>query len=300
MEKVLEALKKLLPESDVNEVHDAIKNILEEKTKELEGEFDTKLEEAYAELSKQLEDTKAKAETGYQEAYTIIGELRNRLELQGQEYKSQLEEGYEEAYQALQAEKEKNKTLEIDTYEEYDKKLSEMKEYMVDKLDQFFREEVSKIYDQARKDIINDPHMAEHKVALEKIVDITANYLSDQEIVGVTNSKLEEAVKELENIKGQMRVLEARNIRLSTANTKLTETVKQAEETLLEQQKVTSVQKKTEVIKEQKERKEKVKEVTGKGNTTGTEGEGVITENVEQADSGLDEMLVLAGVKKSR
>lgn len=297
MEKILEALKKLLPESEVNEVSSAIQGMLDQAKTDLEAEFNNKLEEAYAELSNEVSDAEKIAEKGYEEAYAIIADLRNRLEVQGEEYNSALEEGYEEAYQMLLQEKEKNQKLEVELYEEYDKKLSEMKEYIVDKVDQFLQFKGQEIYEQAKRDIINDPRMVEHKVALDKIIDITSNYLSDEDFAAVNSAKLEEASKSIEEMKAQLRIMEARNIRLSTENTKLNEAVREAQEVITESQKVVSETKKEAVVNEQKERTEKAKNVTGRGKTE--DGE-VISEYAAPTDAGMDQMLVLSGLKKAQ
>ena len=87
MDKITEALKKLLPESEINEVAVAVKEMLEQAKANLEAEFNQKLEEAYAELTSELANAEKTAEQGYEEAYAIIGDLRNRLEVQGEEYK---------------------------------------------------------------------------------------------------------------------------------------------------------------------------------------------------------------------
>jgi len=104
MDKIVEALKNLLPENEVNEVANAVGELLEQAKESLEFEYNQKLEEAYAELTSELAEAEKIAEQGYEEAYSIIGDLRNRLEVQGQEYNSALEEGYEEAYQMLKSE----------------------------------------------------------------------------------------------------------------------------------------------------------------------------------------------------
>lgn len=298
MDKIVEALQKLLPESEVNEVAAAVKEMLEQAKAELENEYNEKLEEAYAELSNELAAAEKTAEQGYQEAYSIIAELRNRLEVQGEEYKQALEEGYEEAYQMLKNEKEKNNTLEVEMYEEYDRKLQEMKDYIVDKVDQFLQFKGAEIYEQAKRDIINDPRMAEHKVALDKIVDITANYLSDEDFAVATSSKLDEASKAIEELKGQLRIMEARNIRLSTENTKLNEAVRQAQDLITEQKKVVVSQKKEEVITEQKERVEKAKNATGRGQTS--TDDGVVISEYANPSNGMDDLLVLSGLKKTQ
>jgi len=298
MDKITEALSKLIPESEIQEVSAAVNEMLEQAKADLEAEFNQKLEEAYAELTTELTEAENTAEQGYEEAYAIIGDLRNRLEIQGEEYKAALEEGYEEAYQMLKAEQSKNQQLEVDMYEEYDRKLSEMKEYIVDKVDQFLQFKGSEIYEQAKRDVINDPRMAEHKVTLDKIVDLTSSYLSDEGVNAVSSSKLEEATKAVEEMKGQLRIMEARNIRLSTENTKLNESVRQAQELISESRKAVSKAKKSGVITEQNERTAKAQNVTGRGKTS--LDEAVIAEHAASSNPDLDQMLILSGVKSTK
>jgi len=297
MEKIVEALKKLLPETEINEVADSVKELLEQAKGSLEAEYNSKLEEAYAELTNELAEAEKVAEQGYEEAYAIISDLRTRLEVQGEEYKAALEEGYEEAYQMLKGEREKNQNLEVEMYEEYDSKLAEMKEYIVDKVDQFLQLKGSEIYEQARKDLLNDPRMAEHKVALERIIDITSNYLSDEDFEGVNSAKLESATKQIEELKGQTRILEARNIRISTENTKLTESVRQAQELISESRQVVAKEKKSAVVTEQKERTEKAKNVMGRG-TTSNETVVIPEHTASNGGEDVDQLLVLSGLKR--
>jgi regulator of replication initiation timing len=298
MNKIMEAIKKLLPESDVKEVSSAINEMLESAKIGLEKEYNEKLEEAYTELSGEMKKAEKIAEKGYEEAYAIIADLRNRLDIQGDEYKAALEEGYEEAYQMLKSERSKNSSLEVELYEEYDKKLNEMKEYIVDKVDQFLQVKGQEIYEQARKDIVSDPRLAEHKVVLDKIVDLTSNYLSDDEVNNVSSAKVEEATKQIEELKGQLRIMEARNIRLSTENTKLNESFRHAKDLITEQKKAVESNRKSEVITEQNERVAKAQNVTGRGNKV-VEQEVVIAENANTTNNPeLDQILVLSGIKK--
>ena len=297
MDKIVDALKKLLPESEIQEVSTAVKEMLEQAKTNMETEFNGKLEEAYAELSSELVTAEKTAQQGYEEAYAIIGDLRNRLELQGEEMKTALEEGYEEAYQMLKAEREKNQQLEVEMYEEYDKKLSEMKEDIVDKVDQFLQFKGQEIYEQAKRDVLNDPRMAEHKVTLDKIVDLTSSYLSDDDFNAVSSTKLEEACKVVEEMKGQLRIMEARNIRLSTENTKLNEAVRQNQEIIAETRKANKVEKKSDAVNEQKERAEKSKNVTGRGKT---DDGVVISEYAAPTNQDADQMLILSGLKKAQ
>ncbi len=300
MDRILEALRKLLPEDQLNEVAGAIKAEVNAARKELEGEYNAQLEKAYADLSEELATAEKTAYTGYQEAYGIIAELRNRLEVQRDEFKAALDEGYEEAYQMLLSEREKNRTLEVEMYEEYDKKLSEMKDYMVDKLDQFLQFKGAEIYEQAKKDVLNDPRMAEHKVTLDKIVELAGNYLSDEDYAFATSTKLEETRKAMEEMKGHLRIMEARNIRLSTDNTKLTEQVRHASAAITESRKVTTEGRRRETAKnERTERVERNRNASGRGHTHTEEGV-VIAEYANNDSSEINELLVLSGVKNGK
>lgn len=268
MDKILEALKKLLPAESLKEVASAVEEMLAEAKTELEAEFNSKLEEAYKELSAELATAEKTAEKGYQEAYSIINDLRNRLEVQREEFEATLEEGYEEAYQMLLSERAKNSSIEVDIYDEYDNKLNEMKDYIVEKIDQFLQFKGTEIYEQAKRDVLNDPRMAEHKVALDKIVEIAAGYLSDEDYAFATSTRLEDANKKLEEMAAQIKMMEARNINLSRQNTKLNESVRHHQELITEGRQT-----------EKKERTQKAKQVSGRGKLVEDDQTKVISEH---------------------
>ena len=259
MDKIVEALSKLLPQDKVKDFTAAVSEHLSEARKEMEAEFNTKLQEAYSELSKELRESEKVAYEGYAVAGGIIQDLRQRLDTQRSEFETALEEGYEEAFQMLQAEKGKNSSLESELYEEYDKKLGEMKDYMVEKIDQFLQLKGQEIYEQARRDIINDPRMVEHKVTLDKIVNICGEYITDEDYALATSSKLEESNKAIQDLQGKVRLLEAKNIRVSTENNKLNEQVRDMNHTLTESNKHL-------VTEERKEKTKKSEKVQGSGN----------------------------------
>jgi hypothetical protein len=299
--KIFESLKKMLPENEVKEVSSVISEMIENAKDEMEKEYNKNLEEAYAQLSGELASAEKTAYEGYQEAYEIINDLRTRLEVQNQEFDAQLEEGYEEAYQMLLAERNSKSQVEVDLYEEYDQKLAEMKAYIVEKVDQFLQYKGSEIYEQAKKDLVNDPRILEHKVALDKIVNITSDYLSDEDKSFATASKLEEASKAIEELRGQLRIMEARNIRLSTDNTRLTESVRRVSHNVITEsaKPAAAAAKKTKVLTEQKERTLKVKNASGRGHVD-TENVQVIAEFNDNSNGAVNDLLVLSGVKKSR
>jgi hypothetical protein len=303
--KIAEALKKMLPADQVNEVASAVTEMLEEAKSEMETEFNKNLEEAYSQLSGELSEAEKTAYQGYQEAYEIINDLNNRLAVQKEEFETALEEGYEEAYQMLVNERNSKATVETNLYEEYDSKLAEMKNYIVEKVDQFLQHKGTEIYEQAKRDLINDPRLLEHKVALDKIVNIASDYLSDEERAFGTSKKLEEATKSIQELKGQLRIMEARNIRLSTDNTRLHESKKAS---MMTESRIPAPAaktaapakpaKKAQVIAEQNARVAKTKNASGRGHTD-TENVQVIAEFNDNTNGVVNELLVLSGVKKT-
>lgn len=258
MDKVLEALTKLLPEDQVKDVANALQEILDEAKTEMETEFETKLEDAYSKHTEEMASNETIATEGYQQAYAIIQDLRNKLEVQKEEFEQQVDKEYEEAYRQIKEEQGKNENIEVEMYEEYEKKLEEMRDYIVEKVDQFLKLKGGEIYEQAKKDIINDPRMTEQKVALEKILEVAQTYISDEDYAIASSSKFDQACEEIEKLKGQVKVLEAKSIRLVGQKEKLEEQVRQSEQLLTEQNK------RADVV-DKKERVEKAENASGRG-----------------------------------
>lgn len=304
MSKVLEALKSMMPEDKVKPIAEAVEAMLEEAKTELEGEYNKNLQEAYAQMAKELKESESTGYEGYKEALEIINDLKNRLEGNNTEWKSAMDEGYEEAYQMLLDERSKNEKFELEIYEEYDKKLSDMRGYMIDKVDEFLAYKAKVLAEAARREAMNDPTIAEHKVALDKVVDILTDYISDEDYALATSSKLEDALKTLEEVRNKQRILEARNINLSRENKKLNETVRSLDSNLNESKK--------EVITESRKAKsEKAKNVTGRGkretgevevirehnNESVTKTEDYETTRLVESLDDLATLKVLAGIK---
>ena len=300
MDKITEALKKILPAEHVNEVRKAVEDMMAEQYKGLESEFESKLEEAYAQIKEEKDRTEVVAEAGYQQAYEIIGSLMTRLDEQREEFETALEEGFEDAFKELQAEKGKNDNIEVGLYEEFDKKLQEMKEFMVDKVDQFLSLQEEEIYEHAKRDVLSDPRIAEQRVVVTKMAEMLSDYIDSDKLGGVNSSKLEETHKQLESLKGQLRIVEAKNVRLSANNNKLNEQVREANGLLTEAAKV-----------ERKERQGKAKNASGRGNRVSADQ--ILSEYAaptQQSDSKgqdlmegsdpLTDLLVLSGLQESR
>jgi len=258
MDKILEALKSLLPEEQVKQIAAAVNEVLQEHKAELEKEYNKNLEEAYLSLSEEVKTAEKTGEEGYEQAWSAIEELRNRADMLRAEYNAALDEGYEDAYQEILAERGKNEQLELQLHEEYEGRYQEMRKFFVDKFHSFLETKGKEIYEIARRDIMNDPSMLEHKIVLDKVVETVGGYLTDEDRVLATGSRLEETNRKAEELASRVRMLEAKNIRLSNENTRLNEQVRDAAEMLTES-------KKTVVEESRKVRAEKAKNATGRG-----------------------------------
>lgn len=253
-DQIMQALAALLPDDTQKEVLAAVEGFVENVREELQAEFNAKLEEAYAIVAEEKKKVEEEGYKGYAEAYQIISDLRDRLEVQREEFEHALEEGYEEAYQLLVNERASKESLEVDMYEEYDRKVKEIKEFFVEKLDAFLSQKGEEFYEQAKRDVLNDPTMAEHKVALDKILEVASTYMSDEDYHFATSSKLEDLSRQVEELRGQCKIVEAKNMRLATENNRLNEAVRQQQEMLTESTRT-----------EQKERTKKAKNAEGRG-----------------------------------
>ncbi len=299
MDKITEVLKKILPAEHVAEVAKAIEESMNDQVAALDAEYEEKLNEAFASVASKEQSLEALAEQGYQQAYEIIGSLMTRLDEQREEFETALEEGFEEAFNELEKEKGKNENIEVELYEEFDKKLKEMKEFMIDRLDVFLSEQEVEIYESAKRDVLNDSNLAEQRVIVAKMAELLSDYMSNDDLTALSGGKIEEAHKAVEDMKSQMRMLEAKNVRLATQNTKLSEAVRQAEGLITEATKV-----------EKKERASKAKNASGRGQRV--VAEQVITEfvapttnksdegaDVREAHDPLNDLLVLSGISES-
>jgi hypothetical protein len=309
MDKILEALGKLLPKDQLKEISAAVNEMVEESKKELEAEYNKNLEEAYKQMSLELAEAEKVAEEGYREAYAIIQDQDARQEAMKEEFERMLEEQYEEAYKMILEERGKNNDLETTMYEEYDSKLNDIKEYIVEKVDQFLQLKGKEIYEQAYRDALNDPRMAEHKVVLDKIIELTSDYLSEEELQFATSSKLEEAHNELEKLRGQVKMMEGRNIRVSAENTKMQQKLNEAVILLRESTKTDKNQQK---LNEQKERVRKAANAQGRGHSVTDEkliaefkSETEVTQESEEQNTLMENLVAdlefakkVAGIKK--
>ena len=299
MDKITQALKKMLPAEQVTEVAAAVEELMAERFEQMESEFNLKLSEAYEQLTEEKKTIEETAVEGYKQAYEIIGNLMNRLDEQRAEFETALEEGFEEAYNDVQKEKSEKNNIEIELYEEFDKKLKEMKEIMIDKIDQFMTLQEAELYEAAKREVLSDPRILEQRVAVEKMAEILSDYISVDQIAGLSSSKVEESNRQIEALKGQLRIVEGRNVKLAAQKNKLEEQVRDAHDVITEATKV-----------ERKERANRKEIVSGRGKRV-MDSEQIISEYASQTNTSandqdltagndpLNDLLVLSGLVES-
>lgn len=298
MEKLIEALTKLLPEDQlqrIDEIKAAVEQQLASYKEDVEKEYNSKLDEAYEELQSEIQTAEKTAEKGYQEAHTIIEDLRRRLEGQQREFESTMHEEYEEAYKVIEQERKKNETIEEDLYTRFESELNEMKDYMVERITDYLEYKNSDIYESARRDILNDPRLVEHKVVLDKIVNEVSDYIDQDQFAVINSNKVQEATKEIEGLRASLRRSEARNINLDTQNKKLDEAVRQYQEVISESN------------ESRDERETLAESVEGRGRTTSRDNTlEIVQESTEPAgqpeviDSTLSESFNPADLEQMR
>ncbi len=237
MNRITEALKSFLPQEHANEAAKILDEMMAEHEAKLKASYDQRLSEAYDNLAEQVEEIQNTAYRGYKQAHEIINDLMKRLEIQREQLENEKEQGFEEAFAKLKATEAKNENLEVALYEEFDNKLKQMKNFIIDKVDVFLGEQESEIYGEAMRNVLSDPRILEQRVAVEKMAEVLSGYMTGKSANAVSSRKLEEAMRTVEDLRGQLRVVESRNVKLSMQNNNLTEQVREASSLITEAQK---------------------------------------------------------------
>lgn len=263
--KVLEVLGDLIPGNSREQVASVIENYLENSVQELDSEYNRKLEEAYSVVHEELKEAERTAEKGYAQAWDMICNLRDRLELQRVELEHSLEKGYNEAYEMLMEERNSKNSLETEYYEEYENKLSDVKKFIVKKVSRFLDKMTNENFEEAKRQLLNDPNFAEQKLAFDKILEVASSYISDEDVTKNTSNKAGNLARELEEAKSQLKLVESKSMRLMMENNKLNEAVRNGKKLL------------TESVR--KDRIRKAKKVEGRGVKFDDNRRELITEN---------------------
>lgn len=273
-EKVLAALSGLIPAEAHAKVAAAINEAIDAAVAQVDAQRQAEIAELKEHHAKELAEQEQLAEKGYAEAYEMIVELRHSGARMREEYERQLAEGYEEAYQMLLAERKKNDNLEVDLYEEYDGRVGEIREYLIEKVDRFLGEHGDIFFDACRTEVRNDPATAEAQVAVERVLEAVQPLLSDADYAKAKGSRVHDLERKLHEQTALVRSLEARTMRLHAENTKLNEAARQAHSVLAESARV-----------ERNARRELAQKVQSRGQRVANDQVQVIAETTNAAES---------------
>jgi len=64
-----------------------------------------------------------------------------------------------------------------------------MKDFMVDKVDQFLNLQEAEIYEHAKRDVLTDPSLAEQRVVVEKMAELLSSYVDSDDICSLTTDR---------------------------------------------------------------------------------------------------------------
>lgn len=268
--KLMEAVAGIIPGELQGQLSHVIDEWAGEALAEMDAMYESRLEEMDQAHQAEMAELKQKVEENYRDAYEMIVTLRRENEAIREEYEQQLSEGYEEAYQMLLAERKKNDNLEVDLYEEYDDRVGRIREFYIDKVDEFMSEKGEQMYEIVRRDLLNDSAFSESRVVLEKVLEAVNPLVGG--IASHAHGKPDQSTRQLAEAQAQVRILEARNMRLHTENSKLNEAARHAHALLQEN-----------VQSERRARREVARTAQSRG-TRVVEDQQIITEATNHAE----------------
>ena len=235
-DRVLEVLSDLVSNESQEAVTLAVTSLLDETVAELkanyEEEYNARLEEAYAAIVDERRADRQVAIEGYQQAYSVITDLRNRLKAQETEMNSTLEEEYGKAYEKFVEEQKKHEQEIQEMYEHFNQKSQDIQSYIIDKVDEFLGEMGQEYYESVKSEAVKDPAVNKDKLAFQKILEVAAKYLTEDDLESNQDNK--EMQQQIESLELSKKQLESRNMKLLTENQKMQSYLKDTK-VLLEQ-----------------------------------------------------------------
>jgi hypothetical protein len=240
-EKIMEAFANLIPENSRGVVEEAIENFIKETEGNIREEYEKTLEKSYEEWNQKLEEAKSEGDKkisetentafeGYQQAKEMLVEKEEEIIKQKNEYEGHIEREFNVAKKMIDEEKGRNETIEQELYEAYNNQLEDIKEDLVNKIDEFISGKIGELGEDVRKELKNDPEVLESKVAFERIKDIIASSMTSDDLNSSTASKIEELEETVSRLQAENKKTKARNMRLETFSLK----TKDGEETINE------------------------------------------------------------------
>ena len=280
-QKIMESFKGMIPTDQASGVEQAITEFVEETEAKLKVEYEKTLEESYKEWDEQLKESRQEGETklkeaettaleGFEDAKQLLEEKKQEMDTQKTEFETFLDGQYEVAGKMLEEEKGRNNEIEQTLYESYSQQIEDIKEDLVNKLDNFINSKIEEISVSVRKELKNSPEVLENKVAFDRIKDIVASSLTTSELEKTTSAKVEELEEGTEDLQKEIKALKAKNLRLTTENSNY-----QKEAKVINEAVDTDSEEYFEAVRKEAERR------VAEKNATKVEGRGDIKEMTE-------------------
>lgn len=165
----------------------------------------------------------------------VIAGLEKQIQTMRDEFEVQMDEGYQEAYEMLCEERQIRELLEVQLYEEYDKRLKDMKTVVVDKVHQFLAHKWEEFAQAGMDELAHKLDIWRKAITPAEIVEAALEQgVFPQPPVDVPGDEWKNICNLVEHLKTQIKLLEARNIRLQVENAKLNEAVREMGEVMAE------------------------------------------------------------------
>lgn len=233
---IMESLKTMIPNDQAKSIESAINEFVNDTENKIKKEYEKTLEESYKEWQEELNQVKADNESklqesenvalkGYEEARHIIEQKDLELQKQRQEFETFLEQEYKVAKSMLDKELSRNNKIEQDLYEAYNQQIEDIKEDLVNKIDNFLFDRIEDIAETVRRELKNSPEVLESKVAFDKIKNIVASSLDESDLHVVSNNNTSELQEQVSQLNAEIKALKARNLRLVTESKKTTRVI---------------------------------------------------------------------------
>lgn len=230
--KIMESFRNMLPDDQVSQVEEAVNEFVENTKKQIQENYEKVLEESYKEWDEQLKTVKEEGENklkeaeetayqGYDEAKKIISEKEAEMASQKEEFDKFLLEQYNIAKEMIEEERSRNDQIEQELYESYNSQVEDIKDDLVNKLDEFLYDKVDEISESIRKELRNSPEILENKLAFDRIKDVVLQNISEGEVSERTSEKFDELSDNLMQLQNEVKALKAKNMRLTTENQNL-------------------------------------------------------------------------------
>ncbi len=228
-QRIMESFKGMIPEDQTSAVEEAINGFVSDTEGKIKKEYEKTLEESYKEWDTQLKEARETSKnklnesektayTGYEEAKSMLEEKDNQMQTQKTEFEDFLQEQYEEARKMIEKEKGRNDKIEQELYEAYTQQVQDIKEDLVNKIDDFLGDKIEEISESVRKELRNSPEVLETKVAYDRIKDIVASNITSEDLSESANEKFEELETAFASLQSEVKALKAKNMRLATEN----------------------------------------------------------------------------------